>query len=42
MQGNMWQSLVDYARMDRDTVFKEVKKATTYDNMLAKFEMTWG
>ena len=42
MQGNMWQSLVDYARIDRDTVFKEVKKATTYDNMLAKFEMTWG
>ena len=35
MQGNMWQSLVDYARTDRDIAFKEVKKSTTLKFMFS-------
>lgn len=42
MQGTIGQRLVDYARIAWDIAFKESKKATTFDNMLAKFDMMWG
>ena len=42
MQGTIWQSLLDYARIAWDTMRKEFKQATTYDIVLVTFNMVWG
>lgn len=33
---------LDYAQIPQDVALTKSKKATMYDNMLAKFDMVWG
>ena len=41
MQGNIWQGLLDYARIAWRKALKEFKKST-YDDVLAKFDIVGG
>lgn len=41
MQGNIWRSVLDYARIKWVKALKESKKESSYDGALDKFDMMW-
>lgn len=42
MQGNISQSLLNYARIAWGKALKDSKKESTFDDVLAKFDMVGG
>ena len=42
MQQSIWQSILEYARIDWDVARKDTEKATIYDDPIGKYDKVWG
>lgn len=42
MQQTIWQSILEYSRIDWDVAHKDTEKATIYDDPIGKYDKVWG